>query len=84
MQKGQKHYFQYKSLRLLLRQVREERGISQAELAEKLKKTQSYVSKIESGERRLDLVELNFLCETIQISLLEFITRFNRLIHSKD
>jgi transcriptional regulator with XRE-family HTH domain len=84
MQKGKKYYFQYKCLRVLLRQIREESGLSQAELAEKLTKPQSYVSKIESGERRLDLVELNLLCQTINISLIEFVTRFNKMIDSQD
>jgi ribosome-binding protein aMBF1 (putative translation factor) len=35
------------------------------ELAEKLDDSQSVVSKIESGERRLDLVELQAICKTL-------------------
>jgi transcriptional regulator with XRE-family HTH domain len=41
-----------------LRQARLEAGLSQVEVAQKLDKPQSYVSKCESGERRVDVVEL--------------------------
>ena len=41
-----------------LRKHREERELSQRELARLMGKTQSYISKIETGERRLSVVEL--------------------------
>lgn len=41
-----------------LRKHREERELSQRELARLMGKTQSYVSKIETGERRLSVIEL--------------------------
>ena len=45
-----------------MRATREARGISQQELARRLGKPQSYVSKAEMGERRLDVVEfLHFM-----------------------
>ena len=47
----------------LLRQVREEQTLPQAEVARKLGVQQSYVAKYESGERRLDLLELCDVCE---------------------
>jgi len=42
-----------------LRQARQEAGLTQAEAAQRLGKPQSYVSKCESGERRVDVVELS-------------------------
>jgi transcriptional regulator with XRE-family HTH domain len=41
-----------------LREAREAAGLRQVQVAESLGKPQSYVSKIESGERRMDPVEL--------------------------
>lgn len=42
------------ALLTLLRRIRAEAGLRQVDMAEKLKMPQSYVSKYESGERRLD------------------------------
>ncbi len=50
--------------RLFLRQLREARlaaGLTQVEVAPKLRRPQSYVSKCDSGERRSDVVELKEL-----------------------
>lgn len=41
-----------------LKRAREEVGLDQTEVAKKLEKTQSYISKIESGQRRIDLIQL--------------------------
>ena len=38
-------------------ELRRERGVSQVELAKRLKKTQQFVSKVELGDRRIDVVE---------------------------
>jgi len=48
---------QYKLLLSLLASTRQEKGLSQRALSEKLKKAPTYVSKYERGERRLDVVE---------------------------
>lgn len=41
-----------------LKEARLEAGLGQVEVAEKLGRTQSYVSKIESGQRRFDVLQL--------------------------
>jgi transcriptional regulator with XRE-family HTH domain len=49
---------QYKRLVVKLKDSRLELGMTQVEVAEKLKKPQSYISKVESGEQRIDVIEL--------------------------
>ena len=41
-----------------LRKARQEAGLTQVEVAKKLKRPQSYVSNVESGQQRVDVVEL--------------------------
>jgi len=59
----------------LLRQVRAERGLRQTDLARKLRRGQSFVSKYESGERRLDLPEIAAVCSAVGLTLSEFVRR---------
>lgn len=58
---------------LFLRRLRLEQGITQNQLAQSMKVPQSYISKYESGEQRLDLPELECICNALGISLLDFI-----------
>ena len=51
-----------------LKKAREEKGLTQTEVAERLGQTQSFVSKVERGERRLDVVELIAFCAAFGIS----------------
>ena len=46
-----------------LKKARVEAGLDQEEVAKLLKKTQSYISKIESGQRRIDVVQLKELAK---------------------
>lgn len=48
----------YECLIELIAEIRRENGVTQVELAAALGKPQSFVSKIENGERRLDLIEM--------------------------
>ena len=48
----------HKSLIERLEKARLESGLSQKQAADLLKRTQSYVSKIESGQRRVDIIQL--------------------------
>ncbi|KGJ11375.1 XRE family transcriptional regulator [Paracoccus versutus] len=47
----------HRALMLVLIETRKEAGITQQELADRLNRPQSYVAKVETGERRLDVVE---------------------------
>lgn len=59
-----------------LRQIRLDADLTQASLAERLGQTQSYVSKYESGEQRLDLVEIELICNAVGLSLRDFVDRY--------
>lgn len=52
------HSKEYKVVLQRLKKARLEAGLTQAQVADKLGHHQSYMSKIESGERRVDIVEL--------------------------
>jgi transcriptional regulator with XRE-family HTH domain len=60
----------------LLRDVRQQAGLTQATLATRLGQTQSYVSKYEAGEQRLDLLELEAICKAVEVPLPDFVERY--------
>ena len=66
---------QRKILRALLKQLRANAHLTQADLAKKIKQPQSFVSKYESGERRLDILELRSICTVLGISLADFVKK---------
>jgi len=61
----------------LLSTVRRECGLSQQELADCLGVPQSFVSKCERAERRLDAVELRRVCAALGLSLRDFVSRLD-------
>lgn len=61
----------------MLRNLRNDAGVTQVALAESLGVPQSFVSKYESGERRLDLLELQRVCQALDVSLVSFVKRFD-------
>ncbi len=69
---------EYQVMLRLLREARTEAGLTQVDLAKRLKLTQSLLSKIERGDRRLDLAELRSFCRAIGIGLPEFVSRVER------
>jgi transcriptional regulator with XRE-family HTH domain len=62
----------------LLREERKRAGLRQSDLAERLGQPQSFVSKYESGERRLDIAELYDVCAALGITLQEFVRLLER------
>ena len=66
-----------------LRAKREEKGVTQMQLAEKLGVNQTFVSKVEICERRLDIVELLTICEILEIPFVDFIKEIDEDIISK-
>lgn len=63
-------------LAALLRQFRIQANLTQGQVAERIGQTQSYVSKYECGEQRLDLIELEAVCNAVGTSLAEFVRQY--------
>ena len=60
------HTPEYEHFRSLLIAVREKKGFTQADISAQLGRPQSFVSKYESGERRLDVVEFLEVCRALE------------------
>lgn len=54
---------EYKIVVSRLIEARNQSGLTQVDVTQKLKKPQSYISKIERGERRVDVTELSILAK---------------------
>jgi len=52
--------------------------ISQEGLARRLNVHQSFISKYESGERRLDILELRQVCNALEVPFSKFITELEK------
>ena len=73
------HTVQHAQLRVMLREARQEAGLTQTQLAERLHVPQAVISNVERGERRLDLVELREYCDAVGVDLSEFVTKFQKV-----
>lgn len=69
------HTKRYKAFLARLRQARADAGLTQEEVAEKLARTQTWVSNSELGERRVDFVELEDFAALYRRPLAWFGTR---------
>lgn len=74
---------QYERFRELIVAARTAAGLTQVEVAARLKQHQSYVSKYESGVRRLDVVEFLTVARAIGFDPASFIKELNTDIHHK-
>ncbi|HEY9285793.1 MAG TPA: helix-turn-helix transcriptional regulator [Pyrinomonadaceae bacterium] len=64
----------------LLREVRIEAALTQVELAARIEKDQAYVSRYESGQRRLDVLEVREICQALGITLEGFVRRLEKIL----
>lgn len=82
------HTPEYAALRSELRKARENAGLSQRELASRLKVPHSWVANVESGERRIDVVELCWLmlaCDANPIPICkDLIKRISKKQHKRE
>ena len=70
----------YRAMLRLLRKTRQSVGVTQEELATRLDETQTFISKCERGERRIDVIELRKFCEALGIPLSKFVRDLERVL----
>lgn len=76
------HRPEYDALRELIRELRLARGLTQTAISDQLGRTQSFLSDIERGVRRIDALELRDLCLLLGTDLPHFIRELEqRLAH---
>lgn len=75
---------EYAAVLRLLRQVRKKAGITQVQLAKKLRLTQSLWSKMERGDCRLDIVQLRTVCKVLGLTLSRFIQRLEQELRKRE
>lgn len=63
----------------LLIAARKRAGLRQAELARRVGKTQTFVARIEAGERRIDAIELLALCKIIGLDPLKVVRKLLKI-----
>jgi transcriptional regulator with XRE-family HTH domain len=73
--KDQAYQRAYREFIVRLVQARKDAGLTQAEVATKLRKAHSFISKCELGERRVDFVELQQLAGIYGKDLSFFVVR---------
>ena len=76
------HTDQQEKLQRLLRQIREEAGLRQSDLAQLIREPQPFVSKYERGERRLDILELREICKVLGTPLETFVRRLEESLEA--
>ena len=78
------HRQEYQVLLQLLRLRRTDAGLTQSDCSAALGKSQSFISDVERGVRRLDIVQLRDLCSVLKTDLRQFVADFEReLSHAR-
>lgn len=73
----------YQLFQAMIKELRREKGVTQEALAESLGMPQSYVSKYELGERRLDLIETFEICRALNTDFVAFVQKFAKYVESR-
>ncbi|MDT9678209.1 helix-turn-helix transcriptional regulator [Pseudomonas sp. JV414] len=66
----------------LLKKYRKTTGLTQVQCSQALGRPQSFMSDVESGTRRLDIVQLRDLCKVLGIGLPELILEFEKALNN--
>lgn len=77
------HSNHYQQLCRMLIEERRERGLTQIEVAQRLRRPQSYVSKYESGERKISVIDLIEIASAIGFDAGKFVRQLNTQIRKQ-
>lgn len=74
---------EHTALLRLLQKHRKAAGLTQAQCSKALNRPQSFMSDVENGTRRLDIVQLRDLCAVLGISLTMLVQELEQAIHHR-
>ena len=74
------HSHRYQIFRSLLVAAREKSGLTQVQIAERVGRPQSFISKYERGERRLDFTEFIELADVLGIEVMDFVNSYKSTV----
>jgi transcriptional regulator with XRE-family HTH domain len=72
------HSGKYQVFREMIVKIRKDADVTQVQLAKELGKPQSYISKIENGERRIDFTEFIEIASILEIDTQQFIKNYQK------
>ena len=75
-QRASRRQRERKILLEVLRELRKQQKLTQDQLAKSMGVKQAFVSKYETGERRLDFIDLIAICDVLGMSIVKFAERF--------
>ncbi len=75
------HSARYAVFLKVLKKARHKAGLTQTQLARKIGETQTFVSKCERGERRIDVIELRAFCRAFGVGLKQFVAALERTLN---
>lgn len=73
---------EYRVLLDLLKQARLKSGLTQTDCSDELGRPQSYMSNVERGSRRVDLIQLRDMCQIFGTTLIKFVQAYERALSS--
>jgi transcriptional regulator with XRE-family HTH domain len=76
--------FEYEVFLSKLIEARKSADFTQQDLAKRVGQTQSWVSKVERGERRLDVIELRAICRALSISFAAFVKQLEAALSAPE
>jgi ribosome-binding protein aMBF1 (putative translation factor) len=76
--RGSIYTARHKKLVRILRSLRTEAGVTQTQLAQRLRRPQSFVSAYEAGQRRLDLIDVEQIAKALGTTLTAVVEQYSR------